>query len=153
MMGRDSQSQPLTQQASNKIYLNGASTSIKSSLQPAKHCSKLLHPNIHSPLPPKVVGAEGCYLILEDGRRILEASGGPAVTCIGHGNAEVADAVVEQMKQFSYCFALFYSNDASEELCRRLVASTEGAMAKATIMSSGEYSESPLKTSLTWHRI
>ncbi|KAI9711716.1 MAG: hypothetical protein M1820_001860 [Bogoriella megaspora] len=98
--------------------------------------SSLLHPIVHHP-PPKAVSAEGSYIILEDGRRILEASGGPAVACIGHGNREVTEAVVQQMNQISYCFALHYSNPNAEELARLVIESTNGALARATIMSSG----------------
>ena len=100
--------------------------------------SSILHPNIHLETPPKVVSARGIYLHLDDGREILEASGGPGVACIGHGNSEVADAVRKQMQKCSYCFALYYSNPATEELANLVIASTNGVMARATVMSSGK---------------
>jgi adenosylmethionine-8-amino-7-oxononanoate aminotransferase len=42
---------------------------------------------------PTIVGGDGCWLITDDGRRILDAAGGAIVANIGHGRREVADAV------------------------------------------------------------
>lgn len=125
---------------------------------PCKLTSNILHPSTRRPQPPTVVSADGCYLILDDGRRIFEASGGPAVTCIGHGNSEVAEAVSNQMRKVSYCFSLYYSNLCAEELAKVVLASTNGAMAKATFMSSGIHRQIPLKgirdtLELTLHRL
>ncbi len=52
--------------------------------------------------PPLVVATEGSELILDDGRRILDAAGGAVVTNIGHGRHEVADAVATAMKSIDY---------------------------------------------------
>lgn len=52
--------------------------------------------------PPLVVATEGSELILEDGRRILDAAGGAVVTNIGHGRHEIADAVASAMKSIDY---------------------------------------------------
>lgn len=113
--------------------MNGISDS-----SPTQFPSNVLHSSRYQELPPQVVSASGSYLTLSDGRRIFEACGGPGVTCIGHGNLEVTDAVHKQMEQFSYCFGLYYSNLAAEELARHVIASTDGAMARAAIMSSGK---------------
>ncbi|PTB40115.1 uncharacterized protein TrAFT101_004844 [Trichoderma asperellum] len=98
--------------------------------------SKVLHPNIYTP-NPKVVSAKGSYIILDNGSKILDASGGPGVVCIGHGNTEVRDAVVAQMDRLSYCHSLTFANEAAEDLAREIVDSTNGVMARATIMCSG----------------
>lgn len=52
--------------------------------------------------PPTIVRGEGAELITADGRRILDAAGGAVVNNIGHGRAEVADAVAEAMRQLDY---------------------------------------------------
>ncbi len=49
-----------------------------------------------------VAGAEGCFLILADGRRILDASGGAIVASIGHGREEVAQTARRALAQVSY---------------------------------------------------
>jgi adenosylmethionine-8-amino-7-oxononanoate aminotransferase len=44
----------------------------------------------------------GSFLILPDGRRILDAAGGAVVASIGHGRAEVAEAVARALVETSY---------------------------------------------------
>jgi adenosylmethionine-8-amino-7-oxononanoate aminotransferase len=88
---------------------------------------------------PRIVGSEGNYVTLEDGRRILDASGGAAVVCIGHGNTRVHDAIAAQLKQVSYCSTTFYTTDVCEKLCEELVDSTHGVMKRAYIVNSGVY--------------
>jgi hypothetical protein len=41
----------------------------------------------------RVVGGEGAWLIADDGRRILDAAGGAIVVNVGHGRAEVMEAI------------------------------------------------------------
>jgi len=41
----------------------------------------------------RIVGGEGAWLIADDGRRILDAAGGAIVVNVGHGRAEVMEAV------------------------------------------------------------
>ena len=42
---------------------------------------------------PRIVGGKGAWLIADDGRRILDAAGGAIVTNVGHGRAEVMEAI------------------------------------------------------------
>ena len=49
-------------------------------------------------LPPKAVRGEGCYLYDESGKQYLDGSGGAAVSCLGHGDAEVIEAIKEQLE-------------------------------------------------------
>ncbi|KAI1736755.1 exocyst complex protein exo70 [Xylaria scruposa] len=86
---------------------------------------------------PHIIGSEGNYVILEDGRRIFDASGGAAVACIGHGDTRVHDAIAAQLKKISYCSTIFYTTDVCEKLCRELVDSTQGVMKRAYIVNSG----------------
>jgi len=52
--------------------------------------------------PPVVDRAEGCTLHLADGRTLIDAGGGAVAVNIGHGRAEVADAVAEATRRVSY---------------------------------------------------
>ncbi|MGH6713353.1 MAG: aspartate aminotransferase family protein, partial [Bradyrhizobium sp.] len=49
----------------------------------ASQKSRVLHRSLRE-TPPRAVGGEGVWLIAEDGKRILDASGGAAVSCLGH---------------------------------------------------------------------
>lgn len=51
----------------------------------SKAGSSVLHRSLHEQ-PLSVAHAEGIYIHLKDGRRILDATGGAAVACLGHQN-------------------------------------------------------------------
>ncbi|CAN8102978.1 unnamed protein product [Discula destructiva] len=86
---------------------------------------------------PEVVRGEGNYLILKNGRRIFDASGGAAVACVGHGNAQVNAAMIDQINKVSYCASTFFKTNAVEEAAKILVDSTDGHMGRAYIVNSG----------------
>jgi adenosylmethionine-8-amino-7-oxononanoate aminotransferase len=52
--------------------------------------------------PLEIARAEGCWLETPDGRRILDAAGGAIVASVGHGRAEVAEAVAAALKETTY---------------------------------------------------
>jgi adenosylmethionine-8-amino-7-oxononanoate aminotransferase len=99
--------------------------------------SHVLHRTLHSK-PHTVISAEGLYITLSNGQKVLDASGGAAVSCLGHGNARVKAALAKQMDVVSYCHSLFYSTSAAEELADELCNGTGGEMTKVFIVSSGE---------------
>ncbi len=98
--------------------------------------SHVLHRSIHEQ-PIKVVKAYGMHLYLENGQKILDATGGAAVASLGHNHPAVKEAIIAQMDKFSYCHSLFFSSNVGEDLCKLLVDSTNGQMSKAFIVSSG----------------
>jgi adenosylmethionine-8-amino-7-oxononanoate aminotransferase len=109
--------------------------------------SSVLHRTLHE-LPKTVVKASGLILTLNDGQEIIDATGGAAVACLGHGNEAVKQAIVDQMNTVSYCHSLFYGTAAGEALAESLIASTDYQMAKAFIVSSGsEAMEAAVKMS------
>ena len=76
-------------------------------------------PNIHSTGSlPKVVWAKGSYLHDVDGKQYIDGSGGPAVYCIGHSNAEVNDAIKAQLDRIAHGYRYNFTSDALEELDR-----------------------------------
>ncbi len=99
--------------------------------------SAVLHRDLGYEFLPLAAG-EGNFLVLRDGRRIFDGSGGAAVGCIGWGNERVARAVMRQMMAIPYCATIFYTTRVQEELCRYLVDSTNGSMARAYIVNSGQ---------------
>lgn len=99
--------------------------------------SAVLHRSLHHD-PHRVVAAQGNYLTLSNGQQILDATGGAAVSCLGHGNARVKAAVMRQMDEVAYCHSLFFATSAAEELAKTLVDSTEGQMTRLFVVSSGE---------------
>jgi adenosylmethionine-8-amino-7-oxononanoate aminotransferase len=68
--------------------------------------------------PHEVVSASGSYLHLSDGRTILDACGGAAVSILGHGNPEVIAATLTQMQKASYVHTGSYTTRSAEDLAR-----------------------------------
>jgi adenosylmethionine-8-amino-7-oxononanoate aminotransferase len=87
--------------------------------------------------PLNIVGGRGSYLITKDGLEILDATCGAAVSCLGHSDKRVHEAIMEQLQKIPYCYSLYFTNTAAESLCKILVDSTGGKMSRAFIVSSG----------------
>lgn len=99
--------------------------------------SAVLHRHLGCDFLPLARG-EGNHLVLEDGQKIFDGSGGAAVGCLGWGNERVARAVMRQMMAIPYCSTIYYTTAVQEQLCRYLVDSTNGHMGRAYIVNSGQ---------------
>jgi adenosylmethionine-8-amino-7-oxononanoate aminotransferase len=107
--------------------------------------SHILHRSITAH-PDLAVRGEGLTLVLADGRRILDASGGAAVACLGHGHRRVADAVAAQARAVAYAHSGFFTSEPAEALAEILLADEPGDLTHAFFVSSGsEAMESALK--------
>ena len=87
--------------------------------------SRVLHRSLRE-TPPKAVGGEGVWLIGEDGRRILDASGGAAVSCLGHQHPRVLEAMAQQASKLAYAHTSFFSSEPAEALADKLVGHEPG---------------------------
>ncbi|KAK8123624.1 aminotransferase [Apiospora kogelbergensis] len=86
---------------------------------------------------PIAVGGQGDYILLSDGRQILDACCGAAVTCLGHGNQEVIAAMATQAGQLSYAAHGFFDNNSRRELAEWFRATSQGHFRKAWVTNSG----------------
>jgi hypothetical protein len=64
---------------------------------------------------PVVARGEGVYLFDTDGRRYLDASGGPVLVNIGHGVDEVVGALADQARRAAYVHATMFTSQAIED--------------------------------------
>ncbi|MFM9384441.1 aspartate aminotransferase family protein [Pseudomonas sp. UV AK001] len=95
---------------------------------------------------PTAVGGEGPYLIDSTGRRYLDASGGAAVSCLGHSDAEVIDAIRHQVGRLAYAHTSFFTTEVMEELADFLVARAPAGLESVYFVSGGsEAVETALK--------
>lgn len=105
----------------------------------------LLHRNLRTP-PEIAISGDGIRMSLANGKTVIDAAGGAAVACIGHGNARVAARIGEQARRFAYAHTLFFSNEPAEELAECLVGHQPGGLTHAFFTSSGsEATEAALK--------
>jgi adenosylmethionine-8-amino-7-oxononanoate aminotransferase len=102
----------------------------------ASQKSRVLHRSLRE-TPPRAVGGEGVWLIAEDGRRILDASGGAAVSCLGHQHPRVLEAMSQQASKLAYAHTGFFSSEPAEALAEHLVGEEPGGLAYAYFVSGG----------------
>ncbi|HWA51248.1 MAG TPA: aspartate aminotransferase family protein [Dongiaceae bacterium] len=118
-------------------------------LEPKK--SALFERDLHFPLPIIVKG-EGAYLIDDGGKRYLDASGGPDVSCLGHSHPKVIEAIKRQADQVSYAYSLFFTTPVIEELARTLIEQAPPGLTKAFFVGSGsEAVEAAMKLARQYH--
>ena len=95
---------------------------------------------------PIATGCDGIYLIDSNGKRYLDASGGAAVSCLGHGHPRVVAAIQRQAQQLAYAHTSFFTTEVAEELAARLVADAPAGLEHVYFLSGGsEAVEAALK--------
>ncbi len=96
--------------------------------------------------PPLAVGGEGIHIIDSTGKRYIDASGGAAVSCLGHGHPKVVEALQAQAGQLAYAHTSFFSTPATEELADMLVRHAPKGIDRVYFVSGGsEATETALK--------
>ncbi|WP_085028665.1 aspartate aminotransferase family protein [Ensifer aridi] len=107
--------------------------------------SNILHRSIHAGLPVAVGGC-GIELIDSDGKTYIDASGGAAVSCLGHGHPEVVAALHTQLDKIAYAHTGFFTTEVAERLANRLVADAPQGIDRVYLVSGGsEAIEAALK--------
>jgi len=92
------------------------------------------------------VRGEGLYIVDEAGRRYLDASGGAAVSCLGHGHPAVVAAIREQAEALAYSHTSFFTSRPAEDLGARLIADAPAGLSRVYFTSGGsEAVEAALK--------
>ncbi|KAE9632488.1 aspartate aminotransferase family protein [Parasedimentitalea maritima] len=95
---------------------------------------------------PTAVAGDGCYLIDADGKRYFDGSGGAAVSCLGHSDADVIKAVQDQVGKLAFAHTSFLTSDPAEELADLLIANAPGDLDRVYFVSGGsEATESAIK--------
>ena len=105
----------------------------------------------HSDLPTAVAG-DGCYLIDSNGKRYFDGSGGAAVSCLGHSNPRVRDAIKEQVDKLAFAHTGFLTTEPAEALADLLIAQAPGDLDRVYFVSGGsEAVESAIKLARQFH--
>ena len=108
--------------------------------------TKALHRHSLDAEFPIAVQGDGVYLIDAEGRRYLDGSGGAAVSCLGHGNERVRNAIKAQVDRLEFAHTRFFSNEPMEALARDLVSDAPAGLTKAWFTCGGsEAIEAALK--------
>jgi adenosylmethionine-8-amino-7-oxononanoate aminotransferase len=107
--------------------------------------SRILHRQIHSTLPV-AVGGKRVELFDAQGRAYIDASGGAAVSCLGHSHPDVIAALHAQADKLAYAHTSFFTSEAAEALADRLIEDAPKGMSHVYFVSGGsEAVEAALK--------
>src|SRR5215204_6665450 len=105
----------------------------------------ILHRQIGGTLPV-AAGGRGIEIVDSAGKRYLDASGGAAVSCLGHGHPAVTAALHEQLDRLAYAHTGFFTTEVAEKLADRLIADAPQGISHAYLVSGGsEAIEAALK--------
>lgn len=105
----------------------------------------LLHRSIHTP-PRRAVSASGISFTDDKGNRYIDASGGAAVSCLGHAHPDVIAALHAQLDKLAYAHTGFFTTDVAEELADNLIADAPAGLDHVYLLSGGsEAVEAALK--------
>ncbi|EKG21270.1 Aminotransferase class-3 [Macrophomina phaseolina MS6] len=98
--------------------------------------SHVMHRALRSE-PQSIVSGSGISFVLANGKTLIDASGGPAVSCLGHHRPEVAKAVADQINKIGYVYSVGYTSDPAEELATMLLKDKPGGLSRAMFFNSG----------------
>ncbi|MFQ5946979.1 MAG: aspartate aminotransferase family protein [Anaerolineae bacterium] len=101
---------------------------------------------------PEIVRGEGVYLYDSEGRQYLDGSGGALVVTVGHGVAEIAQAIGEQAARIAYVHGTQFATDPLETLAADLAKRAPVEDARLYLVSGGsEATETSIKLARQYH--
>ncbi len=68
--------------------------------------------------PPAAVAGRGVFVTDASGKQYLDASGGAAVSCLGHGHPDVLAAMHAQIDRIAYAHTSFFTTEVAEDARR-----------------------------------
>lgn len=105
----------------------------------------ILHRQLRGNLPIAVSG-HGVTVVDSTGKEYLDASGGAAVSCLGHGHPDVTRAMHAQIDRIAYAHTSFFTTEVAEALADNLIAHAPSGMSHVYLVSGGsEAIEAALK--------
>lgn len=113
--------------------------------------SRILHRS-PSHTYPVAVGGQGIEIIDAQGRHYIDASGGAAVSCLGHGHPDVTRAIHAQADRLAFAHTSFFTSEPAEALADRLVRDAPPGISHVYYVSGGsEAIEAALKMARQYH--
>jgi len=95
---------------------------------------------------PVAARGAGIYLYDQAGKAYLDGSGGAAVSCLGHGDEKVTQAIKNQLDQVAFAHTGFFTTDPAERLADKLISLAPDGLDRVYFVSGGsEAMEAALK--------
>lgn len=86
---------------------------------------------------PMIAYGEGIYLYDESGKRYIDGSGGPLVVNVGHGRAEIVEAMTKQAQAAAYVHAIMFTSEPLEQYAEELATVVRLPDPRFYLLSSG----------------
>jgi adenosylmethionine-8-amino-7-oxononanoate aminotransferase len=86
---------------------------------------------------PVAAGGKGIELFDSAGKTYIDASGGAAVSCLGHGHPDVLAALHKQLDTLAYAHTGFFTTDVAEQLADRLIEDAPDGLDHVYLVSGG----------------
>ena len=86
---------------------------------------------------PVAVGGKGIELFDRNGKGYIDASGGAAVSCLGHGHPDILAALHKQLDTLAYAHTGFFTTEIAEKLADRLVEDAPEGIDHVYLVSGG----------------
>ena len=86
---------------------------------------------------PIAKSGSGCYIIDTNGKKYFDGSGGAAVSCLGHGDPDIEEAIKSQLGKLAFAHNSFFSSEPAEALADLLVEHSPKGLDKVYFVSGG----------------
>jgi len=101
---------------------------------------------------PAIARGKGIYLYDTNGKRYIDASGGPITCSLGHGVTEIAETMKAQAEKTAFVYRVDFTTPELEECCSRICDKTDRIMDKVFMVSGGsEATEIAIKLARKYH--
>ncbi len=105
----------------------------------------IIHRHLHV-TPPVAASADGVFVTDASGMQYVDACGGAAVSCLGHGDPDVRAAMHAQIDRLAYAHTSFFSSEPAEALAEQLARTAPPGVNRVYFVSGGsEAIEAALK--------
>ncbi|MGI9489447.1 MAG: aspartate aminotransferase family protein [Geminicoccaceae bacterium] len=98
--------------------------------------SHVFHRQLKKPYP-MAVGGGGVEIVDAEGKRYIDASGGAAVSCLGHNHPGVVQAIKDQLDRLAYAHTGFFTSEPAEALADHLIKAAPEGLEQVYFVSGG----------------
>lgn len=107
--------------------------------------SHIIHRSLRE-TPPVAASAKGIFIRDTEGNTYIDASGGAAVSSLGHGHPDIIAAMHRQIDRCAYAHTSFFTTEVAEQLADQLVSKAPKGIGAVYLVSGGsEAMETALK--------
>ena len=101
---------------------------------------------------PTIVRGKGAVLFDADGKEYIDAAGGIFVVNIGHGVAEIGQAMAQQAERFTFAHTAHFTSEAELDFATRLTELAPPGFNKVWLCTSGsQANETAIKLARSFH--